>query len=401
MATENFGRIAPFLESMAAARGSATTIFKIIDRVPKIDPMSADGKILDSAVEGDIEFRNVEFSYPSRPDVLILRDMNLTIRAGQTVALVGRSGNGKSTILHLLQRFYDLEAGQILLDGCDISQLNISFLRSNIALVGQEPVLFSTSIGENIRYGKPNASEQEIIAAATEAGAHDFISRLPQGYDTLVGEKGSQMSGGQKQRISIARALIQNPRILLLDEATSALDYQSEKYVQRTLDSLSEGRTTIVVSHRISAIRNADRILFIEKGEVLEDGSHSDLLELKGRYYDMITAGTLSNEETSTIDRDPRENASEKSFDANMTFTDKSCGGSTDSESEIEATKEKTEYWASMKRIVTIARPEWFYLFFATCAALIVGSSVAITGILFAEVYNVSFNVSFSPSQYL
>lgn len=360
--------------------------------------MSGDGKILNFGVKGYIEFRNVSFSYPSRPGVSILRNLNIKVRAGETVALVGSSGNGKSTILQLLQRFYDPDAGQVLLDGCDISQLNLSFYRSNLALVGQEPVLFSTSIGENIRYGKPDASELEIIAAAKDAGVHDIISRLPQGYSTLVGEKGCQMSGGQKQRISIARALIQNPRILILDEATSALDYQSEKYVQQTLDSLSKGRTTIVVSHRLSAIRNADRILFIEKGEVIEDGSHNELLKLKGRYYDMVMTGTWEKERSHSAAPTINEKQTKDRFDVEKVVS--SADLVTAVSVATEAADDETAYWKTFRRILSIARPEWFYLLLAACGAILVASSVSIFGILLGEFFGVSFIRCFSSTKF-
>lgn len=206
------------------ARGAAKNIFAVIDRASQIDPLNQNGlKLNASDVNGEIEFRNIHFSYPSRPNVQIFHDYNLKIRSGESVALTGFSGSGKSTCLQLLQRFYDPNRGEILLDGHNINSLNIEALRACIATVGQEPVLFSTTIAENIRYGKPEASDAEIIEAAKNSGAHEFISRLNNGYDTLVGSNGSQLSGGQKQRIAIARALIQNPKILLLDEATSAL----------------------------------------------------------------------------------------------------------------------------------------------------------------------------------
>lgn len=206
------------------ARGSAKSIFAVIDRVSKIDPINENGiKLNPSDVTGEIEFRNIHFSYPSRPNVTILHDYNLKIRPGESIALVGFSGNGKSTCLQLLQRFYDPNRGEVLLDGHNIKSLNIESLRSCIATVGQEPVLFSTTIAENIRYGKPQATDDEVIEAAKNSGAHEFILRLVNGYDTLVGSNGSQLSGGQKQRIAIARAMVQNPKILLLDEATSAL----------------------------------------------------------------------------------------------------------------------------------------------------------------------------------
>lgn len=401
---ENIAKLSPFLESFATARGSATTIFGIIDRKSKIDSQSNDGKINNFGVKGNIEFRNVSFTYPSRKDVPILRGISFTVKAGQTVALVGSSGNGKSTCIHLLQRFYDPDNGDVLIDDCDIKQLNISLLRSNMALVGQEPVLFSTTIGENIRYGKPDASEAEMISAAKYSGAHEFISRLPEGYKTAVGEKGCQLSGGQKQRIAIARALIQNPKILLLDEATSALDYQSEKFVQRTLDDLSKGRTTIVVSHRLSAIRNADRILYIEKGRVLEDGSHGELLALKGNYYNMVASGTLDDEENhgkNDEDVNEKHGTHEKLHDKKLfrmrshsysqpEDTDIFTESIDDSSYETINEKAKITYWKTLKRILKLAQPEWIYLFLATIGAIIVGATPPIFAVLFGEFYGVS-----------
>lgn len=254
--------------------------------------------------------------------------MDLEVKSGQSVALVGDSGNGKSTCLHLLQRFYDPDDGQILIDGHDIRTLNIKMLRANIATVGQEPVLFSTTIGENISYGNPDATDKDVVVAAQLSGAHDFVAKLPQGYDTLVGEKGSQLSGGQKQRIAIARALIQNPKILLLDEATSALDYRSEKLVQTTLDKASKGRTTIIVSHRLSAIRNAERILFIDKGIVIEDGTHSQLVGMKGRYYEMITAGRLQDTDDLIVDEnDMNDDNENEQKDNSQSFCNEQIDG--------------------------------------------------------------------------
>lgn len=400
---ENIARLSPFLESFACARGSATNIFAVIDRESKIDSQSTDGKIINFGVKGNIEFRNVSFTYPSRKDVPILRGLNLSVKSGETVALVGGSGNGKSTCIHLLQRYYDPDNGAVLIDGTDIRQLNISLLRSNIALVGQEPVLFSTTIGENIRYGKPDATEDEIVSEAKYSGAHDFIARLPEGYKTAVGEKGCQLSGGQKQRIAIARALIQNPKILLLDEATSALDYQSEKFVQNRLDDLSKGRTTIVVSHRLSAVRNADRILYIEKGQVLEDGSHSELLALKGRYYSMVSSGTLDDEghekSASTVNEKHEGQAKlhekqlfrMRTHSSNLSDENEILAEEAD-DSSFETVNEKSRisYWKTLKRILALSRPEWIHLFLATIGAIIIGATPPIFAVLFAEFYGVS-----------
>lgn len=339
--------------------------------------------------------------------------MNITITAGQTVALVGASGNGKTTCLQLLQRFYDTDDGYIAIDDCDIKNMNIYLLRSNIALVGQEPVLFSTSICDNIRYGKPEATQKEIIAAAQDSGAHDFIIKLPEGYNTLVGEKGCQLSGGQKQRIAIARALIQNPKILLLDEATSALDYHSEKIVQETLNRASKGRTTIVVSHRLSVIRNADRIVFIDKGQVVEDGNHFELLELKGRYYEMVTAGNLEDDASeysipmiATVNENHENqekiNGKQLFLDRQQSHQDYQVKDTTSTDSDgmeqDNKLRERANYWATFKRIVKLAKPEWLHLFIAFLSSVAIGASFPIFAILFGDFYGVSswINISFT-----
>ena len=235
------------------ARGAGASIFEIIDRVPQINSSSKTGTFPDN-IQGHIRFNQVHFQYPSRPDVSILNGIDCEVLAGQTVALVGLSGCGKSTCIALLQRFYDPSRGNIELDGQRLSDLNIKWLRSQIGVVGQEPVLFGTTIAENIRYGQDGVSDLDIERAAKEANAHDFISKLPLKYATMVGERGAQLSGGQKQRIAIARALVGNPKILLLDEATSALDTRSEVTVQTALDKARLGRTTIIVAHRLTTV---------------------------------------------------------------------------------------------------------------------------------------------------
>ncbi|XP_055326893.1 multidrug resistance protein homolog 65-like [Sitodiplosis mosellana] len=383
---ENLARISPYIESFAAARGAAKNIFAVIDRPSKIDSMKNDGKLLDlTKVKGNIEFKNLFFNYPSRSDVQILNGLNLKIEAGQTVALVGNSGNGKSTCLHLLQRFYDPDGGAVLIDDCDIREFNINSLRSSIAIVSQEPVLFSMTIGENIRYGNPSATDQQVIAAAQMSGAHDFISRLPQGYNTMVGEFGSQFSGGQRQRIAIARALIQNPKILLLDEATSALDYHSEKFVQQTLDRASEGRTTIVVSHRMSAIKNADRIVFIDKGQVIEDGTHSELIELRGRYYEMVKSTHDDLEESNGSEKD-KENDERK-----ISEVKQHAGYHEFSSEEFEILesqeRDSVQYWKSFKRILGLLKPDWIILTVAIVSAIVLGFSLPLFSIVFSEIY--------------
>ncbi|KAL7712658.1 ABC-type xenobiotic transporter [Entamoeba marina] len=283
-AISNFGT---YLPDVGKAIDCARTTFNIIDRKPRIDCYSEDGnKIAD--VIGEIEFKDVCFRYPTRPENSVLKGLSFKASQGKTVALVGASGCGKSTSIQLIERFYDVTAGEVLFDGQDVRGLNIDFLRSQIGLVGQEPVLFAESIMDNIRRGVPegmNISNEQVYAAAKMANAHDFISSLPEGYNTLVGDRGSQLSGGQKQRVAIARALIRNPKLLLLDEATSALDSESEKIVQEALDKAAEGRTTIVIAHRLSTIQNADEICVIMRGKVAERGTHDELLAKKGFYF--------------------------------------------------------------------------------------------------------------------
>ncbi|TVU07408.1 hypothetical protein EJB05_47462, partial [Eragrostis curvula] len=266
---------------------AAGRVFEIIDRVPEIDPYGGEGRKL-SSVRGRIEFKDVEFAYPSRPEAMILYNLNLTIPAAKMVALVGVSGGGKSTMFALLERFYDPTRGSITLDGQDLGSLNLKWLRSQIGLVGQEPILFATSIIENVMMGKENATRQEAVAACTKANAHTFVLGLPEGYDTQVGDRGNQLSGGQKQRIALARAIIRDPRILLLDEPTSALDAESEAVVQQSIDRLAVGRTVVVIAHRLATVRNADTIAVLDRGAVVESGNHADLMARGGAYASLV-----------------------------------------------------------------------------------------------------------------
>uniref|UniRef100_A0A8C0FPI3 ATP binding cassette subfamily B member 1 n=1 Tax=Bubo bubo TaxID=30461 RepID=A0A8C0FPI3_BUBBB len=288
----SIGQTAPSIEAFASARGAAYTIFNIIDNEPQIDSYSETGYKPDH-IKGNLEFQNVYFNYPSRPDVEILKGLNLKVSCGQTVALVGGSGCGKSTTVQLIQRFYDPKEGTVTIDGQDIKTLNVRYLREIIGVVNQEPVLFATTIAENIRYGREGVTMEEIEKATKEANAYDFIMKLPNKFETVVGERGAQLSGGQKQRIAIARALVRNPKILLLDEATSALDTESESVVQAALDKAREGRTTVIVAHRLSTVRNADLIAVFEGGVITEQGNHFKLLERKGIYYKLVNMQVL------------------------------------------------------------------------------------------------------------
>ncbi|KAJ1271570.1 hypothetical protein BS78_06G137300 [Paspalum vaginatum] len=259
---------------------AATAAARMREMIGKLQPLDAEGKKVATKenIRGQIVFKDLQFSYPSRPDKPVLNGVSLAISESATVGLVGGSGSGKSTIISLLQRFYSPDSGVILLDGHDIGALNVEWLRSQMGLVSQEPVLFATSIRENILFGNEVASLKQVVAAAKMANAHDFITKLPQGYETNVGQFGTQMSGGQKQRIAIARALIRDPKILLLDEATSALDSESERAVQDALDRASVGRTTVVVAHRLSTIHKADMIAVLQEGRVVECGTHEELV---------------------------------------------------------------------------------------------------------------------------
>jgi ATP-binding cassette subfamily B protein len=233
---------------------------------------------------GEITFSDVTFAYPSRVDDATLSNFNLNIKPGETIALVGISGAGKSTFIQLLQRFYDPDQGKIFLDGIDIKTMKRLEFRKSIALVPQDPVIFATTVMENIRFGNPEANDEEIFQAARSAAAHHFISELPQGYDTYVGERGVMLSGGQKQRVAIARAILRNAPVLLLDEATSALDAENERSVQKAFDHLSKGRTTIVVAHRLATVKKADRIIVLDEGRIIAEGSHEKLISEKGLY---------------------------------------------------------------------------------------------------------------------
>lgn len=263
------------------------SVFNILHRKPAIDINDPTLKAV-TDIRGDMEFRNVTFRYPTRQHITVLNDLNLRIPAGKTLAVVGRSGSGKSTLISLIIRYYDPDHGSIMIDGSDIRSLNLKSLRLKIGLVQQEPTLFSTTIYENIGYGNERATEIEILKAARAANAHGFISRLPEGYRTQVGYKGLQLSGGQKQRVAIARAIVKDPSILLLDEATSALDTVSEKVVQEALDKLMEGRTTILVAHRLSTIRNAESIAVLQDGKVAEIGGHEELISRPGSIYGQL-----------------------------------------------------------------------------------------------------------------
>ncbi len=275
-------KIVEFTEQFQRGMTGIERFFEIIDTEPDI--VNPEKPVKKQDFKGNISFKNVSFAYADDPDTLILDKLDLEVKQGQSVALVGPSGGGKTTICNLIPRFYDVTEGAVEMDGIDVRKLDMKLLRQNIGIVQQDVYLFSGTIFENIAYGRPGATEAEVIEAAKQAGAHEFIMSTPHGYQTYVGERGVRLSGGQKQRISIARVFLKNPPILILDEATSALDNESERLVQKSLELLAKNRTVITIAHRLSTIRNADKILVLTEDGIAEQGTHEELLEKNGIY---------------------------------------------------------------------------------------------------------------------
>ncbi|KAI6212279.1 hypothetical protein M3Y94_00002200 [Aphelenchoides besseyi] len=373
------GMAIPQFRAVLNAQFAAAEIFEVIDRIPDFDCTSAVGQ-KPGKVDGRLEFQSLRFSYPQRPDVEVLRDVSFRVESGQKLALVGHSGSGKSTIFGLLQRFYELKDGEILLDGIPINELNVSWLRSQFGVVSQEPSIFSASIATNLRFGKVDATDSEIVAACRLANAHEFISKLPQGYETVVGDGGGiRLSGGQKQRLAIARALIRNPSVLLLDEATSSLDTESERVVQAALDTASANRTTITIAHRLSTIRNSDCIFVFDQGQIVESGTHIELMSREDSHYrQLVLAQEIEkleekDESLSSSTEDLRRGGSSRF----SSLTKRRAFDSQDLEDEEDVTEplkkdvEQEKRVASLWEIFRFARPEWLLVFFGllcTCA---------------------------------
>ncbi|XP_020573475.1 ABC transporter B family member 21-like [Phalaenopsis equestris] len=283
----SLGQASPCLSSFVGGQAAAFKMFETIERKPEIDAENTEGRTPED-IHGNIEFKNVCFSYPARPSEHIFKDLSLVIKSGTTVALVGESGSGKSTVISLIERFYDPQDGEVLIDNINLKEFQLKWIRRKISLVSQEPVLFTCSIRDNITYGKEDATIEEIKSAVELSNASSFINKLPQGFDTMVGEYGTQLSGGQKQRLAIARAILKDPRILLLDEATSALDAESEQLVLKSLEKVMHARTTIIVAHRMSTVTNSDTIVVLQKGSIVQKGSHRELLKNKGGAYSQL-----------------------------------------------------------------------------------------------------------------
>lgn len=282
----SIGAIGDLFSDFMRASGAADRVFELMDRAPTI-PLT--GGIKPTSTEGRLALEGVEFRYPTRPDAVVLQDFSLSLSKGKSLALVGPSGGGKSTVAALVSRLYDPTQGRVTLDGIDLRELDATWLRQQIGVVSQEPTLLSTSILENIRYGKPGATDEEVTEAARAANALDFVERFPERFQTQVGERGVQLSGGQKQRVAIARALLKNPAILILDEATSALDAESEHLVKVALERLQKGRTTLIIAHRLSTVKSADQVAVISKGRIVQLGGHESLMrETEGIYHKLV-----------------------------------------------------------------------------------------------------------------
>lgn len=390
MGSMNIGMASPYIEAFGIAKGAASKVFHIIEKIPIINPLEPRGKNLNEPLT-TIEFRDVEFQYPTRKEIPILNKLNLKIQRGETVALVGPSGCGKSTCIQLIQRFYDPNAGNVYFNGVNIQDNNINWLRERIGVVGQEPVLFGQSIYENIRYGREDATQADIEAAAAAANAAVFIKKLPKGYDTLVGERGAQLSGGQKQRIAIARALIRNPEILLLDEATSALDTASESKVQTALEKVSEGRTTIIVAHRLSTVRRADKIVVINGGQVVEMGTHQELMMIKNHYYNLVTTqlgdnddSVLSPSEDIFKNLDIKDEDEEEIQILHDELEEEKV--STDKKNKK---KNKEKEPSPMLGIMKMNKPEWPQIIVGCISSIIMGCAMPVFAVLFGGILQI------------
>ncbi|VVB12639.1 unnamed protein product [Arabis nemorensis] len=406
----SLGQTSPSLNAFAAGQAAAYKMFETIKRSPKIDAYDMSGSVLEE-IKGDIELKDVYFKYPARPDVQIFAGFSLFVPNGTTMALVGQSGSGKSTVISLIERFYDPESGEVLIDGIDLKKLQLRWIRSKIGLVSQEPVLFATTIKENIAYGKEDATDQEIRTAIELANAAKFIDKLPQGLDTMVGEHGTQMSGGQKQRLAIARAILKNPKILLLDEATSALDAESERIVQDALMNLMSNRTTVVVAHRLTTIRTADAIAVVHQGKIVEKGTHDEMIQdPNGAYSQLVRLQEGSNKEANEseipemnldVDRSGshrlssamRRSVSRNSSSSRHSFSVASnfiIPGAVNINEPDEEQAERHKK-VSLKRLAHLNKPEIPVLLFGSLAAMVHGTLFPIFGLLLSSSINMFY----------
>lgn len=416
IACVSIGQAGPSFQAFASAQGAAPRIFDVIERKSEIDPLDDAGDTIPN-LKGDISFQNVNFSYKRSPDVLVeteneprsqvLTNFSMNAPPGASHALVGPSGCGKSTVIRLLERFYDIDNGTVLLDGIDMRTLNVRWLRSQIGYVGQMPTLFMLSIRENIALGAPmevaidestgaktlrrrEVTDDEIIEAAKKANAHDFIIKLPEQYDTMLGERGALLSGGQKQRVCIARALIRNPKILILDESTAALDSQSERIVQEALEQASAGRTTVMIAHRLSTVKNANVISVIDRGTIIESGKHLELMQVEnGAYRKLVEHQNIEAAKNEEMMKKSPEVAVEcpaaKVATASVTKTKTARLADEQVEGEEEAPDVDPGILA--RSFLTNSR-EWLYILLGTLGGGLAGASFPLSAILFSEVSN-------------
>ncbi|KAA3676934.1 ATP-binding cassette, subfamily B (MDR/TAP), member 1 [Paragonimus westermani] len=380
------GNALPSLQHFLIATASAEKVYSTIERIPPIDKERPGLQLPD--FKGNVRFEGVRFAYPTRPDLTVLNDFNLTLQSGQTVALVGVSGSGKSTIVQLLQRFYDPIEGKITIENVDLRDLDLKAFRSQLGCVHQEPVLFQGTLADNIRMGKLDATQQEIEEAAKLANAHDFITQFPRGYDTLVQERGVGLSGGQKQRIAIARALVRKPKLLLLDEATSSLDTKSERQVQTALDKACTGRTAIIVAHRLTTVRNADRILVLDKGIIRESGTHDELVARGGLYTIMLNSQNQPESNEDLELNEELQTAERTNADRDL-YLD--CTAKPNSKQYH--LNDQQEYRAFSRspivRILRLNRPELPYIICGCVTCVIVGASQPAFALLYSEVFQI------------
>ncbi|CAF4954974.1 unnamed protein product, partial [Rotaria sp. Silwood1] len=383
-----FSFIGPDFQSLSEARGAAAAVFRLIDEGTDASINEPDIWKEDTTanynINGDIEFNKVNFIYPSRKDVPILRNLSLIARAGQTTALVGPSGCGKSTCISLFLRFYEPSSGQIMIDGRPITDYNVKQLRQKIGVVSQEPILFGMSVYENIRFGKVNATRAEIEQAAREANAHNFIMQLPNKYETLVGERGIHLSGGEKQCIALARALVKQPTILLLDETTSALDNVREKIVQEALDRACKGRTTIIIAHRLTTIRNAHQIYVLDNGNVVEQGTHETLMIKEGgKYQAMVKCQQMKRIYDDTDDMMSIQKATEEE-EKSITERSRLFSDVTTVDVNKQSPKPFKQRFVLL-RLLSMNSPEWITILIGCVACLLSGAAQPLFAFLFAK----------------
>jgi len=408
-------QMAPNLSAFGSGRAAAFKVFQTIDRVPSIDTDNESGS-RPATINGAITFEGVKFNYPTRPDIPILKNLTLEVKPGTTVAFVGPSGSGKSTSVSLVQRFYDPLAGRVTLDGVDLKDLDVKWLRRQIGVVSQEPVLFNMTIKDNLLQGMVERvpSDAEIEEACRKANCHNFITQLPRGYETIVGDHGGMMSGGQKQRIAIARALLKDPRILLLDEATSALDTASERLVQKALDAAAKNRTTIVIAHRLSTIRNADLIVVMDKGDLIEKGTHDELYAMGGVYTQLVNKQKIKMKSDEVHDMPLDDAALEEELAKEREHLAQKIATSNGEETIItmdgvervksarqikeEAQEAKMQARAPLARVVRMMAPDVHLLILGATAAMFAGAIFPGYGLVFSKVITIlSVPVNMSP----